>query len=106
MGRPYILKYTKYGTLGQYWVGTRYSTPPAHPAIPHPGYTPAAADVQTRMSALPHVHVRGVNMVVGLYSVEQLTLGAQISGFKGITEVYNLIRIDRIINHFSIPGTD
>ena len=45
-------------------------------------------------------------MVVGLKSVAQLTLVAHFSGFLGITEVYNLLRIRRINNHSVIPGTD
>ena len=45
-------------------------------------------------------------MAVGLYSVGQLTLGAVFSGFEGMTEVYNLVKIGRITNHFSIPGND
>ena len=45
-------------------------------------------------------------MVVGLYSVGQLTLSAQISRFGGMTEVYNLVEIYRIINHFLIPGKE
>ena len=80
-------------------VGYRYSTLPAtlippprvHPLPLHPGTPPSWAycsAVRTRS-----------NMVVGLISVTQLTLGAQISGFHTITEVYNLVRIGRIINH-------
>ena len=42
---------------------------------------------------------------MGLISVAQLTLSLLFSGFLGITEVYNLARIDRINNHFVIPGT-
>ena len=45
-------------------------------------------------------------MVVGLKSVAQLSLDDQISGFRVMTEVYNLIRIGRINNHKVIPGTD
>ena len=45
-------------------------------------------------------------MVVGLISVHQLSLDGQISGFLSMTEVYNLVKIGRIINHFVIPGTD
>ena len=44
-------------------------------------------------------------MVVGLRSVEQLSLDDHISGSKGMTEVYNLVRIDRISDHKCIPGT-
>ena len=45
-------------------------------------------------------------MVVGLILVAQLTLGVHFSGFLSITEVYNLLEIRRIINHFLIPGKD
>ena len=45
-------------------------------------------------------------MAVGLKSVQQLTLSARISGFTGMTEVYNLVGIDNPDDHFSIPGTD
>ena len=38
-------------------------------------------------------------MVVGLISVRRLSLYAQISDICLFTEVYNLLRIDRIINH-------
>ena len=83
-------------------VGTRYSTPPP-PTHPHyPGYTssPHAASGYTAARSS-----RGVNMVVGLYSVEQLSLSVHFSGLLGITEVYNLGLAGRIINHFHIPGT-
>ena len=43
-------------------------------------------------------------MVVGLNTVGQLSLSAHFSGFQVITEVYNLLRIDRINNHLYIPG--
>ena len=83
-------------------MGTGIAHPPSTPPPHHPGYTP-----------LPHrwLHAaRGYtdlrNMVVGLRSVEQLTLSPQISGFRGITEVYNLLITGRINNHFFIPGTD
>ena len=45
-------------------------------------------------------------MVVGLKSVQQLTLSVQISGFPGMTEVYNLRNIDNPNDHNDIPGTD
>ena len=44
-------------------------------------------------------------MVVGLKSVGQLSLVTHFSGFQGITEVYNLVDIGRINNHFHILGT-
>ena len=40
------------------------------------------------------------NMVVGLKSVARLSLSAEISGSRGITEVYNLIRIDNPNDHY------
>ena len=45
-------------------------------------------------------------MVVGLRSVDQLSLLDQISGFRGMTEVYNAKRIGRINNHYVIAGTE
>ena len=43
-------------------------------------------------------------MAVGLRSVAQLTLDAQISESKGMTEVYNLVEIDNPDDHYVIPG--
>ena len=45
-----------------------------------------------------------VNMVVGLISVDQLSLGPHFSVFSLMTEVYNLSEIGRINNHMYIPG--
>ena len=45
-------------------------------------------------------------MVVGLRSVDQLSLVDQISGFPGMTEVYNLSKVGRINNHSFIVGTE
>ena len=50
------------------------------------------------------VRYGGVNSVVGLISVEQLSLDAHFSGLTGMTEVYNLVKIGRINNHNVIPG--
>ena len=49
---------------------------------------------------------RGVNIAVGLKSVAQLTLDAEISGYRTMTEVYNLLKIGRINNHSLIPGNE
>ena len=38
-------------------------------------------------------------MAVGLKSVAQLSLDALISESRGMTEVYNLVRIGKISNH-------
>ena len=45
-------------------------------------------------------------MVVGLISVGQLSLYVHFSGFKGITEVYNLLRIDNPNDHKGIPQNE
>ena len=45
-----------------------------------------------------------LNMVVGLYSVGQLSLGAHFSGFLGLTEVYNLRTAENPNDHYVIPG--
>ena len=91
--------------LGWLGLGTRYSTPPSHPAIPHPGYTPAHPGVPG--PARPGFAGPGTlsQEAVGLKSVDQLSLSVLFSGFRGITEGYNLLRIGRITNHLYIPGT-
>ena len=53
-----------------------------------------------------HGPTRGVNMVVGLKSVQQLSLGARFSGFQGMTEVYNLAVAGIPNDHNTIPGFD
>ena len=42
---------------------------------------------------------RGLNSAVGLKSVHQLTLDARFSGFRGMTEVYNLLVAGITNNH-------
>ena len=68
------------------------------------GWVPGIALPATLPPPLPRVHLPPTalagtaasapraryNMVVGLKSVGQLTLDVHFSGFKGITEVYNL----------------
>ena len=83
--------------------GYRYSTPPAHPSYHHPGYTPPTTVIAVHG---PGMQSREVKVVVGLISVEQLSLSALISGFWGITEVYNLLRIGNPNDHKLIPGID
>ena len=41
---------------------------------------------------------------MGLKSVEQLTLDGLFSGFRGITEVYNLVELGNPDDHYVIPG--
>ena len=45
-------------------------------------------------------------MVVGLRSVEQLSLCAQISDSRGITEVYNVVELGNPNDHNVIPGNE
>ena len=81
------------------WVGYRYSTPPTHPVLHHPGYTPPPTIwLLVPYPLLPH----RCNMAVGLISVAQLSLDRRFSGFQGMTEVYNLMDIGRINNHYVI----
>ena len=101
MGRAWVLEYGKYGS----WDGPGVVpgiAPPRYPPSPiprvhhptRPGWTTGWTTVYTRL-----------NMVVGLISVTQLTLGTHFSDITGITEGYNLVGINRINNHFLIPGT-
>ena len=88
------------------WTGAGWvpgiALPATHPLPYHPGYTSPhgySHDRACGASARPKV-------VVGLISVDQLSLCLRISGFQGITEGYNLPKIGRINNHSLIPGTE
>ena len=86
-------------------MGYRYSTLPAHPVYPHPGYTPPLRTLTPGLVTVPRAVYSGQLMAVGLISVGQLSLYTLFSGFRTMTEVYNLVEIHRINNHLSIPGT-
>ena len=58
------------------------------------------------MVQLPHGYYGGLNIAVGLKSVDQLTLDVHFSGFLGMTEVYNLRNAGDPNDHKYIPGTD
>ena len=77
------------------WLGTGIALPGTHPAPPSshtPGTPPLHhGSMLNTGTATP----TGVKVAVGLKSVRQLTLDAQISGFEGMTEVYNLVRIGK-----------
>ena len=73
---------------------TRLPIPRVHLPYPH-------TELATLLT-LDHV----LNVVVGLKSVAQLTLGAHFSDIRTITEVYNLVRIVRINNHSFISGKE
>ena len=85
-------------------LGSTRVVPLPVPTSPIPRVHPSPArHYRVRTLPLPHGHDGGVNMAVGLRSVGQLSLDAHISGLRGMTEVYNVINIGRINNHFTIP---
>ena len=85
-------------------MGTGIAPLQAHPVPTYPGYTPPPTTAADVIHAPTAVLYGGVNSAVGLRSVGQLSLSARFSGSKGMTEVYNLVEIDRITNHLGIPG--
>ena len=90
MGRALRLEYVKYGVRGGAWVVPGIA-PPGTTRPHHPGYTPPHPDSQYRYRRHRRTgQYRGVNMAVGLRSVDQLTLRREISDIRGMTEVYNL----------------
>ena len=52
------------------------------------------------------VRYGGVNMVVGLKSVGQLSLDVHFSDIRGMTEVYNVEITGNPDDHKDIPGND
>ena len=82
-------------------LGTGIALPATLPAIPrvHPSPLPRTA------SAVPGTALEQVKDAVGLRSVDQLSLYDHFSETQGMTEVYNLVRIQEINNHSFIPGT-
>ena len=92
------------------WPGYRYSPPQYPPGIPLPApprVHPSPTDPGW-LTALVGCSgtVPRLNIAVGLISVGQLSLSGHFSGLTGITEVYNLVRIDRSSNHFLISGNE
>ena len=82
---------------------TRVVPLPAHP----PSHTPGTPLPTTLLHAeADTVLPAEYKQAVGLISVAQLSLWLHISETGTITEVYNLVRIGRIINHLSIPGNE
>ena len=82
-------------------MGTRYSPPRNPPTIPYPGYTSLPPRVYSA-GACGYVSQR--NMVVGLKSVDQVSLCTRFSGFRGMTEGYNVATAGNPNNHYLIPG--
>ena len=87
---------------------TRVVHPPRYP--PSPRTPPPRVHLPPAVPAWLYMPygARGAaarsNKAVGLISVGQLSLVAQISGFEGMTEVYNLVEIKDPNDHFVIPG--
>ena len=83
--------------------GYRYSPPPDPPSSPPTPGTPLppAPAVSSRYGSQATT-----KWVVGLKSVGQLTLEAQISDIQGITEVYNLCIAGIPNDHKCIPGIE
>ena len=93
MGRAQPQEYVKYGVLEGVLVVPGIALP-AHPSPPHPGYTsPLPAGHHDRCYRSRR-RTRGLNIAVGLKSVAQLSLCAHFSLLRGITEVYNLVKVD------------
>ena len=106
MGRLWPQEYVKYGSWEWSWVVPGIVPLQAHPVSPprvHPSPTPHAASAlyRCRTGQCPRL-----NKAVGLKSVDQLTLSTEISGFRGITEVYNLSVAGNPNDHFLIPGKE
>ena len=81
--------------------------PSRDPPIPYPGYTPPRPHRHTSLlhRVLTAASAR-LNIAVGLRSVDQLSLSTQISGFRGMTEVYNLAKAGNPNDHYVIAGND
>ena len=96
----------KYGSREGVWVvpgiaPSRYTQSP-----PPRVHLPATPTGSAWLVALPHGHVPRLNYAVGLISVGQLSLCAEISESEGMTEVYNLVKVGRNNNHLLIPGNE
>ena len=83
-------------------MGTGIAPSRTHP-VPTPGTPPLAPSW--------HVSVLSgqcgqLNVVVGLRSVDQLSLDRHFSGFQGMTEGYNLGLAGNPNDHNPISGTD
>ena len=78
----------------------------AHPVPTTPGTPLPPLPVTMLHATATGTAPGGVNMVVGLISVRRLSLDGHFSDIRGITERYNLVRIDRINNHLVILGKE
>ena len=90
---------------GSWWV-PGIAPLPAHPGTHYPGYTSPLPHAASALYCCRTGHARGLNSVVGLISVGQLSLVDRFSDIRGMTEVYNAKNVGRINNHYVIPGND
>ena len=102
VGRAYLRICIEYGSREGVWWGTGIALP-SPPSIPLPRVHPSpphhrCTDVGVRTEQSQHA--------VGLISVDQLTLGTHISRFRGMTEVYNLIKAGIPNDQKCIPGNE
>ena len=106
MGRALRLDMVKYRVLGwPGWVpGIALPVPTQLPLVPTtPGTPPTVPGMATGACS---GSVRQSKCGVGLKSVAQLSLRLEISGFRGITEVYNLLYAGNANDHNDIPGNE
>ena len=95
----------KYGSWDGCWVVPRYSPSQPPQSSHHPGYTPPA-HAGPGMLQRCAVRCGQTNSAVGLRSVGQLSLYVHFSDIRGMTEVYNLIKLGNPNDHNVIPGTE
>ena len=100
MGRVLRLNMVNMRVRGRVWWGTGIAPPPTHP-VPYPGYTPPAA---LALPATTYTMLSEVEYGRGAQIGSSTHLKGPILRVQGMTEVYNLLRIDRINNHSYIPG--
>ena len=106
VGRALRLYITKYGSWDGAWVVPGIAPSQAPPVPTTPGTPLPYPTVVLMTSVLPRGAAAQKNSVVGLKSVEQLSLSTQISGFQGMTEVYNLSAAGIPNDQKCIPGTE
>ena len=101
VGRAISQKYTKYGS----WEATGW-VPGIAPSRPTPATPPRVhLPLPVLMHAVTQRSAASYKVVVGLRSVDQLTLRARFSDILGITEGYNLAIAGNPNDHFLIPST-
>ena len=97
---PYSLNMTNIGVRDGRRVVPGIAPPGTHPATPPRVHLPAT---MLHATATGTAAAR-LNEVVGLRSVDQLSLSLHFSGSRVFTEGYNLAIIDNPNDHKGIPG--